>query len=260
VARRSTAHGPPAKATRAKSKAAASRMAVAAAAAVHELQTTAAVRIQAWWRSVLARKLLLRQQIRREQRKLEEQHEQKQRAKCEAAAAAKHASEQAAALAEEQRREAQLRAVRDKRCTIEQMCQGLPARSMAWEEDPASLFEMLQHHTTGMRPWLGSHASRRLARRQYIQLARRWHPDKWAVQGAFCQEVATEVTKCLVRAYEEAVRELPTAEDASGTTAEDEDEEREVWEFASWVGVAWDGMFEVWKERKGVTAGPARKS
>lgn len=217
------------------------------------------MRIQAWWRSVLARKLALRQRMRREQQRLEEEHEHKQRAKREAAAAAKQAAEKAAALAEEQKREAQLRAVRDKRCAIEQMCQGLPARIMAWEEDPAILYQMLQEQTTGMRPWLGSHATRRLARRQYIQLARRWHPDKWSVQGALCQEVATEVTKGLVRAYEEAVRELPS-EETAGATAEDEDEEREVWEFASWVGVAWDGMFEVWKERKGVTGGPARTS
>ncbi|CAE8742233.1 unnamed protein product, partial [Polarella glacialis] len=94
--------------------------------------------------------------------------------------------------------------------------------------------------------WLGRHAARRAARKCYLQLARKWHPDKWALQGPVCVEVATDVTKNLVSAYEQACRELPN-DTANSSVREDNDEEREVSEFASSVGISFQGMQEVWK-------------
>jgi len=88
---------------------------------------------------------------------------------------------------------------------------------------------------------------------RYRQLARKWHPDKWSLQGEQSVAVATDVTKSLVLAYEWMNKNLPP--DDLRVSCEDADEEAEVYEFASWVGIAFEGMFEVYKERKGVTRG-----
>jgi len=215
----------------------------------------AAVQVQAWFRGVLGRYLAARQRARVEQRRLEDEQDRALRAKREAAALAALQAEEAAKRDEEAKKEAHLKAFRDRRCAIEQMCQGLAGRTSAgWEEDPAQLLEMLdQRGGCTFEVWLGRQATRRLARKEYLALARRWHPDKWALQGEHCTSAATEVTKALVRAYDQAMRELP--QETGIISCEDEDEEREVYEFASWVGVAFEGMFEVWKERRGVTAG-----
>lgn len=70
----------------------------------------------------------------------------------------------------------------------------LPLRRRAWipcgaQESPGKLLEMLEGKSLGISPlspieaWLGVHADRRSARKVYLLLARKWHPDKWAVQG-----------------------------------------------------------------------------
>merc|ERR1712014_481821 len=132
----------------------------------------------------------------------------------------------------------------------EQMCQGLPSHDMQWEENPSELSELLDQRSKNYEQWIGRHDTKKAARRHYLKLARRWHPDKWALQGDHCVAVATDVTKSLVSAYERAMKELPA--EKTMISCEDEDEEREVFEFASWVGISFDGMFEVWKQRKGV--------
>lgn len=184
----------------------------------------------------------------------EEEHERARRASREAAEAQRRKAQEAKQREAEAKKEAQLRAFRDRRCAVEQMCQSLPSHHLPWEEDAQQLLALLdQKGDCGAAQWLGQHSTRRSARRQYLLLARKWHPDKWAMQGEQCVQVATDVTKHLVRAYETLMRELP--KESGMVSCEDEDEDREVWEFASWVGVAFEGMHEVWKERKGVTAG-----
>lgn len=213
----------------------------------------AATRVQAWFRGVLGRHLAARQKARAEQARLEEEHERAQRAKREAAASAKREAEEAKAREAQARKDAQLRSFRDRRCAAEEMCQALPNRAMDWEESPTFLLELLAERRPALERWLGQHQSRRAARKQYLVLARRWHPDKWALHGEHCVAVATDVTKSLVKAYEEANRELPR--DAYTVTCDDDDEDREVYEFASWVGISFDGMVDEWKKRKGVAAG-----
>jgi len=124
---------------------------------------------------------------------------------------------------------------------------------MKWEEDPSELLKLLNSASVDTALWLGHQSSRRTARRKYLELARRWHPDKWSLQGELCVAVATDVTKSLVQAYEQAMRDLP--HDDNRVTCEDDDEDREVYEFASWVGVAFEGMAEVYRERRRVTGG-----
>ncbi|CAJ1334860.1 unnamed protein product, partial [Effrenium voratum] len=165
------------------------------------------------------------------------------------------AQEESRQRLEDQRREL-LRAARERRCTAEQMCQGLPCHQVDWEESPGKLLEMLEGKSLGISPlspieaWLGVHADRRSARKVYLLLARKWHPDKWAVQGERCVSFATEVAKQLVWAYEQACIHLPNAPAPRGFHAqEDDDENRECYEFASWVGISFNGMEEVWKER-----------
>lgn len=190
-----------------------------------------------------------------EQQRLEEQFEREERA-----AAAKKLEAQEAAKKEAEKRkkdtaDEKLRRLRERRCTIEAMCQSLPCQEMPWEEDAAELLGLLDALPQARyASWLGQHASRRTARKRYLTLARRWHPDKWAMQGDHCTAAATEVTKCLVKAYEKAAKDLPADVD-EWANCEDSDEDREVNEFASWVGISFVGMKEVWKERRGVTTG-----
>lgn len=214
----------------------------------------AAVRIQAWFRGHLGRCVALRQRIRVEQRRLEDRHDQQQRDRREAAANAKREAEEAVKLEKERLKEARLQAYRDRRLTAELMCQALPSQVMPWEEDPSKLLTLLER--TGpldAEAWLGRQSSRRQARKQYLQLARKWHPDKWCMQGDQSIAVATDVTKSLVGAHEWMSKNLPP--DDLRAACEDEDEEAEVYEFASWVGIAFPGMFAVYKERRGVTHG-----
>jgi len=190
---------------------------------------------------------------RLEQKRLEDEHDRKEKAKREAAAAAKREAQEAAKRKLEEQKESQLRAFRDRRNTVEIMCQSLPCQERPWEEDSGTLLSLLDNSSAcNAEAWLGRHHSKKAARKQYLACARRWHPDKWSKQGEQSVAVATEVTKCLVRAYETTMKLLPP--DCT-VSCEDDDEDRECYEFASWVGVAFDGMFDVWKERKGVTSG-----
>eukprot|EP00434_Breviolum_minutum_P023405 symbB.v1.2.020647.t2/scaffold1750.1/size103142/7 len=117
----------------------------------------------------------------------------------------------------ELQKEQQLKEFRQRKCTVEEMCQGLPSHTRDWEEHPSQLLEMLEgkfkqrgiSRLSSCEAWLGRHADRKAARKAYLMLARKWHPDKWAVQGARCVAVATEVAKELVWAYEQACIELP---------------------------------------------------
>ncbi|CAJ1422787.1 unnamed protein product [Effrenium voratum] len=215
-------------------------------------QAVAATKIQARFRGVLGRLLAAQRRQRCEQ----ERQEDLQRQRAEARRA--QAQEESRQRLEDQRREL-LRAARERRCTAEQMCQGLPCHQVDWEESPGKLLEMLEGKSLGISPlspieaWLGVHADRRSARKVYLLLARKWHPDKWAVQGERCVSFATEVAKQLVWAYEQACIHLPNAPAPRGFHAqEDDDENRECYEFASWVGISFNGMEEVWKERRGV--------
>lgn len=217
---------------------------------------SAAVCIQSWFRGHLGRCLALRYRMRIEQRRLEEKYEQEERARREAAANAKVEAEKAAKREKERQKEAGLRAYRERRGAAELMCQTLPSQTMPWEEDAGKLLALLETKssaTNTAESWLGRHSSRRDARKQYLLLARKWHPDKWARQGEQSVAVATDVTKCLVCAYEWMNKNLPP--DDLRVHCNDADEEAEVYEFASFVGIAFEGMFEVWKERRGVTRG-----
>lgn len=217
-------------------------------------KVAAAIHLQAWFRGHLGRCYATRYRMRIEQRRLEERYEREEQARRQAAATAKREAEEAAKLEKERQKDARLRAYRDRRGAAELMCQALPSQTMPWEEDASKLLELLETSSTcNAEDWLGRQSSRRAARKQYLLLARKWHPDKWSMQGEASVAVATEVTKCLVRAYEWMNKNLP-AEDFK-VSCEDEDEEAEVFEFASWVGVAFEGMFKVYKERKGVTRG-----
>jgi len=218
-------------------------------------QAAAAVKIQARFRGILGRLLAARQRLRLQQQREEEEFERAQEIKRRAAAAAKLEAEEEKKRQAEKAKEDKLRAFRDRRSAVEQMCQGLPSHSADWEEDPASLLEMLDNpKAIGIGSfadaWLGRHSTRRDARKTYLKLARKWHPDKWQIQGETCVQVATDVTKRLVEAYDKACKELPL--DAATFCQEDEDEDKELWEFACWVGVSFQGMEEVWKQRKGV--------
>lgn len=215
----------------------------------------AVVRLQSAYRGHLGRILAARQRARLEQRRLDDEQEQEEQANREKAAAAAREAEATKKREAEKRRqaqrEAQLRTMRDRRCTVEVMCQGLTRHEMAWEEEPSKLLELTsecKHASWDL--WIGDHATQRAARRKYLSLARRWHPDKWALQGEDSVAVATEITKHLVRAYEQAMRELPR--DPAAVSCEDEDEEREVNEFASWVGISFEGMATIYNQRKGV--------
>lgn len=212
----------------------------------------AAAVLQLWWRRVLRRREVVRERERLAQLREEEEEHCAAAARRDAQAAVKREAAGKAAREEEQRREAQLRANRARGCAVEQMCQGLPTHLMPWEEDPAQLLGLLsQPAAAPFEEWIGRHETKKPARKQYLQLARRWHPDKWAMQGDACVAVATEVTKALILAYDKAMRELPA--DRAIVSCEDEDEDREVFEFASWVGIAFEGMEELWKQRKRVT-------
>jgi len=214
----------------------------------------AAIKLQAWFRGVTGRRLAARQRARMAQWRQEEEHEKARQASRQAAERARQEGAEQAKRDVEAKKEAQLRSFRDRRCAIEQMVQSLTSHHRPWEEEATSLLELLEPRgPSGFTRWLGPQSDRRSARKQYLLLARKWHPDKWAMQGEHCVGAATEVTKCLVQAYEEAMRDLP--KESGMVSCEDNDEEREVWEFASWVGVSFAGMHEVWKERKGVTAG-----
>eukprot|EP00440_Ansanella_granifera_P033642 gb/GFBE01036504.1/.p1 GENE.gb/GFBE01036504.1/~~gb/GFBE01036504.1/.p1 ORF type:complete len:163 (+),score=27.70 gb/GFBE01036504.1/:1-489(+) len=134
---------------------------------------------------------------------------------------------------------------------------GLQSHTVDWEEDPVKLIELLdapQKATAGtslIDAWLGRHAARKSARTVYLLLARKWHPDKWVVQGERCVEVATEVAKKLVAAYDQACRELPN-DTGPADYRQEEDEDRECYEFASWVGISFTGIEEVWAQRRRV--------
>lgn len=217
-------------------------------------KVAAAVLIQAWFRGHLGRCFALRHRMRIEQRKLEDKYEQEEHARREAAANAKREADEAAQLEKEKQKEARLRAYRERRGAVELMCQALSSQIMPWEEDAGRLFALLESSTPcNAEAWLGQQSSRRAARKQYLLLARKWHPDKWSMQGEQCIAVATAVTKALVNAHDWMSKNLPP--DDLRVSCEDADEEAEVYEFASWVGVAFEGMFEVYKERKGVTRG-----
>eukprot|EP00929_Paragymnodinium_shiwhaense_P006799 TRINITY_DN110759_c0_g1_i1.p1 TRINITY_DN110759_c0_g1~~TRINITY_DN110759_c0_g1_i1.p1 ORF type:complete len:295 (-),score=107.26 TRINITY_DN110759_c0_g1_i1:39-923(-) len=225
--------------------------------AAEKRQAEAATRIQRWYGGILRRRVArIQRQRLLQMREEEEEMRAAEARKAAAAEAAKKAKEEAAKKAA-QEKEAKLRAQRDKRCTIEQMLQGLKSHTMPWEESPSALHELLsQPNAVGAmwKKWLGDeHETKKGARKKYLMLARKWHPDKWSLQGEHCVSVATDVTKCLVAAYDKAMKDLPS--DREIISCEDEDEEREVFEFASWVGVAFEGMFETWKHRKGVTSG-----
>jgi hypothetical protein len=110
----------------------------------------------------------------------------------------------------EVRREAQRCGLKDRSCVVEQMCQDLSSREMHWEQNPSALSELLDQRWTSCERWIGRHETGKTMRRQYLELARRWHPDKWASHGDHCIAVANDVTKNLVIAYERAVEELPT--------------------------------------------------
>eukprot|EP00930_Biecheleria_cincta_P004751 TRINITY_DN105686_c0_g1_i1.p1 TRINITY_DN105686_c0_g1~~TRINITY_DN105686_c0_g1_i1.p1 ORF type:complete len:290 (-),score=79.68 TRINITY_DN105686_c0_g1_i1:46-915(-) len=218
-------------------------------------QVAAAIKIQARFRGNLGRLLAARQRMRVEQQREEEEFERAQEKKRQADAAAKLEVEEAKKRQAEKAKEEKLRAFRDRRSAVEQMCQGLPSHTADWEEDPAQLLELLDNpKAIGIGSladaWLGRHSTRRDARKAYLQLARKWHPDKWQIQGERCVEVATDVTKRLVEAFDKACKELPL--DAATFCQEDEDEDKELWEFACWVGISFQGMEEVWKHRKGV--------
>merc|ERR1719401_920795 len=137
------------------------------------------------------------------------------------------------------------------------MCQGLPSHIMPWEENAAELAELITAPAAGPlhEKWLGTHKTRKAARKQYLLLARKWHPDKWSMQGEASVAVATDVTKCLVLAYEWMNKNLPPDDLRGPVSCDDEDEDAEVFEFASWVGIAFEGMSKVYKERRGVTRG-----
>ena len=225
-----------------------------------DLRSAAATKIQARFRGVLGRLMVAQQRLRLEQERMEEEHRRRVEAKRVAAEdARKQAALDAQARASKERDD-KLRALRDRRCALEQMCQGLPSHHMDWEETPARLVDLLDRKTAGIgklalcEAWLGYHTERRSARKKYLLLARKWHPDKWAVQGELCVSIATDVAKRLVTAYEQACKELPNVLPPSTTFAaqEDNDEDRECHEFASWVGISFGGMEEVWKQRRGV--------
>eukprot|EP00435_Cladocopium_sp_Y103_P072562 s1182_g40.t1 len=210
------------------------------------VRAAAAVRIQAFYRGRLGRQLAMRRRQRREQERLEEEQQKR----------AEQKKQQALEEAERQKKlqkEHLLKEFRERKCTLEEMCQGLPSHTRDWEEKPSMLLEMLDGKVGfGWEAWLGRHTDCKSARKAYLALARKWHPDKWTVQGERCVVIATEVAKQLVRAYEQLCINLPRApaDDAAG--AEDDDENRECCEFASWVGVSFHGMEEIWKERRGV--------
>lgn len=191
-----------------------------------------------------------------QQRRAEEEHEREVRARREAAAAAKKEAEEKSKRDAEAKKEARVREFRERRCVVEVMCQSLPAHSMSWEENPSHLLKLLQdgeRGCTNAEEWLGLQTSRKTARRAYLGIARRWHPDKWMNQGEPSVAVANDVTKCLVRAYEHMIKTIP-AQIEEKESCLDEDEDREVFEFASWVGIAFEGMHEVYRHRKGVKA------
>jgi len=203
---------------------------------------------------LLARRLAERLRARREDLRQMEEEEREMKRQREAADAVARERKEAEKREAEAKRDAKLRVDMNQRCAVEQMCQGLPNHLMAWEEDPGKLTELLKVAPgSAHERWLGKHETKKTARRQYLLLARKWHPDKWALQGDTCVQVATDVTKCLVAAYEKAMKDLPA--DTAYVSCEDEDEEREVNEFASWVGISFQGMHEVWKQRKRMTAG-----
>ncbi|CAL1144768.1 unnamed protein product [Cladocopium goreaui] len=207
------------------------------------VRAAAAVRIQAFYRGRLGRQLATRRRQRMEQEKLEEEQQKRMEQK----------KQQALEEAERQKKmqkENLLKEFRERKCTLEEMCQGLPSHTRDWEEKPLMLLEMLDG-VGCCEAWLGRHMDGRSARKAYLALARKWHPDKWTVQGERCVAIATEVAKQLVRAYEQLCIDLPRAP-ADNCAAEDDDETRECCEFASWVGVSFHGMEEIWKERRGV--------
>ena len=225
-----------------------------------DLRSAAATRIQARFRGILGRLVVVHRRMRLEQERAEAEHCRRVEARRLAAEKARRQAEEEARAREVQQREEKLRALRERRCALEQMCQGLSSHHMDWEETPSKLLDLLERNTPGIGKlalsdaWLGSHSERRSARKRYLLLARKWHPDKWAVQGALCVSIATEVAKRLVMAYEQACKELPNvAPPATSSYAqEDNDEDRECYEFASWVGISFKGMEEVWRERRGV--------
>eukprot|EP00933_Yihiella_yeosuensis_P016156 TRINITY_DN13906_c0_g1_i1.p1 TRINITY_DN13906_c0_g1~~TRINITY_DN13906_c0_g1_i1.p1 ORF type:complete len:298 (-),score=90.11 TRINITY_DN13906_c0_g1_i1:208-1101(-) len=229
----------------------------------HKLDSKAlaAIKIQAVVRGRIGRVLAARQRARVEQQRQEEAEQRAREERRRAAEKAKAEAEEAAKLQAVAQKEAQIRALRNRRCAVEQMCQGLQSHTMDWEEEPSKLIELLERpeskaateQVASAEDWLGCHTGRKSARKCYLQLARKWHPDKWAVQGDLCMEVATDVTKRLVAAFEQLCKELPN--DTGIISREDDDEEKEVCEFASWVGISFQGMHEVWKERRRVTVG-----
>jgi len=218
----------------------------------------AATKIQSLFRGHVARVHVARLRIRRRQRLEEEEHDRLRKARLAEQEKAKAAAKAAQKKAAEEAQEAKLRAYRSRRCAVELMLQSLSAAERPWEEHANTLLQLLETSACDYTDWFGETlAHKRAARKLYLRLARRWHPDKWAASGEDCVEVATEVTKALVRAYEEAMKKLPVDAQlfAAAAATEDEEEDREVWEFASWVGVAFEGMHEVWKERRKVTGG-----
>ena len=161
-----------------------------------------------------------RLQVRAEQRRIEDAHDLEQHRQRQAAAALNAETKK---LGIENQRDAKLRAHRERRCAMELMCQGLRCSSASWEEDSTTLMSLLDGEGH-WESWLGQHTSARPARKQYLSLTRRWHPDKWVRQGDACVAIATEETKSLVQAYEQAMRALPTGSAETG----DDDDEREV--------------------------------
>eukprot|EP00747_Dinoflagellata_sp_TGD_P188332 gnl/TRDRNA2_/TRDRNA2_47202_c0_seq2.p1 gnl/TRDRNA2_/TRDRNA2_47202_c0~~gnl/TRDRNA2_/TRDRNA2_47202_c0_seq2.p1 ORF type:complete len:358 (-),score=76.62 gnl/TRDRNA2_/TRDRNA2_47202_c0_seq2:40-1020(-) len=237
---------------RAKGKARASKV-LSGAVSAERREYEAATRLQVWWHQWMRRCVARRERQRMIQERLEEQQEREERAARAAAAAAALEAQEKARREADARREAELRAFRDRRSVVEVMCQGLPSYTMPWEEEPSELVAYLEQRGKGKytAEWLlGRHSTKKAARRRYLELARKWHPDKWAQQGEASVAVATDLTKCLVLAYEQLMKDLP--QESSAVSCEDDDEDREVCEFASWVGVSFVGMKEVYAERKGV--------
>eukprot|EP00746_Dinoflagellata_sp_MGD_P025106 gnl/MRDRNA2_/MRDRNA2_158986_c0_seq1.p1 gnl/MRDRNA2_/MRDRNA2_158986_c0~~gnl/MRDRNA2_/MRDRNA2_158986_c0_seq1.p1 ORF type:complete len:346 (-),score=89.13 gnl/MRDRNA2_/MRDRNA2_158986_c0_seq1:130-1083(-) len=214
-------------------------------------EIAAATRIQALirgrWARMQARRMRQRRDQLEEERRYHEEakkrREEEQRAREEAAAEKKRA-EAEKRQAETAKREQALRSLRDRKSTIEIMCQTLPKQEEPWEEDPELLVNLLDNaDSCDPERILGKHQSKRTARKRYLALARRWHPDKWGVQGAAQVDIATEVTKLLCRSYERMRAKLPAE---ASMAKEDEDEETEANEFASFFGVSFEGMADVY--------------
>lgn len=231
---------------------------VSASEAVDPLAIAAAIKIQALfrghWHRMYARRMRQRKNQLEEERRYQEEEKQRaeaaKRAREEAAAEKKH-REAAKREAEAAKRDQALRALRDRKSTIEIMCQTLPKQEEPWEEDAELLVRMLDNvDSFDPEQVLGRHQSKRTARKRYLALARRWHPDKWGQQGDLQIEIATEVTKLLTKAYQHLGAKLPAE---VSMAKEDDDDDTEANEFAAFFGINFAGMAEIYNRyHKGV--------